>query len=197
MNAVKNVQSTAQTTAVPPGIHPNQRAKHAQQPRRRLSFGEEKTGEREERNGRQRRRHAERIGFDEDGRRRHAVAHEQQHRRAAEDREDWRADRRAASMTIAQARPRRTLLEHAAEPEPARSPTHDAGGAEEPSPPGGVGAPGQARWRSARSRSAAPVAPTHAGTLAAMIVPVSRSLNTSCTAPPASRIVAMQRRDGR
>ena len=74
VNTVKNEHSTAQTTAVPPGIQPNERAEHAQQPLRRAAFGQQKSGQREERNRRQRRRDAERVGLDENRRRRDAVA---------------------------------------------------------------------------------------------------------------------------
>ena len=54
---------------------------------RRVTFREHKSGEREQRDRRQRRRDTERIGFDEDRRGRDAVMQKQPRRQAAEDRE--------------------------------------------------------------------------------------------------------------
>ena len=75
-----------------------------------MAFGEDEAGKREERNRRQRGRHAERVRFDQHGRRRHAVAHEQQHGCAAEDGKDRRAKRRR-DKHHEQAGPCRAMLE--------------------------------------------------------------------------------------
>ena len=66
------------------------RAKHAQHPCRSGGLGQDEPGEREQRNGRQRGRYAERVGFDQDCCRRDAVRHEEQ-----DGRPNTREDRRA------------------------------------------------------------------------------------------------------
>ena len=57
-----------------------------------MPFGEEEAGQREQRNRRQRRRDAERVGLDENRRRRHAVVQIEERRGAAENREQRGAD---------------------------------------------------------------------------------------------------------
>ena len=93
-------------------------------------------------------------------------------------------------MTTTQARPVRPVLEQPGEADQ-REPDQDPGAADRPS----ATTTRPARHASRNAMSANPTGraswPTHAGTFAAMIVPVSRSVTTSWTAPHA-RIVAMQ-----
>ena len=77
------------------GCPPEQGAQRAQQPLRRLAFGEEEAGQREERNRREvcRRRRELFEGLDERHDRPAAVGEEPHHRDAAQQREDRRAER--------------------------------------------------------------------------------------------------------
>ena len=91
VNTVKNAQSIAQTTAVPPGIHPNEARNTFRQTLGRLAFGEQESAKREERNRCQRGLHRQLVGLDENRRRPDAVGQKQDDRQPAEHDEDRRS----------------------------------------------------------------------------------------------------------
>ena len=125
----------------PAGDPAEPRAKHPQQTSGGMALRKKKPRQREQRDGRQRRRHAQGIGFDEHGGRRHAVAHEEQDSRAAEDREDRPADE-GGSHDGHQPGPRGPVFEYRGKSNQ-RNAGQDAGARDRPSPPGPVGAPGK------------------------------------------------------
>ena len=93
VNTVKNAQSIAHTTAVPPGTSRRARGT-AQQSVRRAALGEQHADEREERNRGECGLGGELIRLDQDGRAGHALRQEHDGRGAAEQREDRRAGHR-------------------------------------------------------------------------------------------------------
>ena len=111
VNSVKNAQSVAAATAVPPGAHPNKCPQRAQQPLGRSSLGEQEPCEREQRNGREARGGRQfLVRVEQHHERRAAQREEEKDRQTAQQRENRHAERPGEKQQD-HPRPRRPALE--------------------------------------------------------------------------------------